>query len=113
MGPHIDIEHTPDLSSGIDWLGDLPGWIDYSRLSCRGEWQRRFLNHFHSGDRHAFADTNLQRDVNFSGATSGAAIQTVNQAPDTISLSSNLNPSAFGQAATLIATLPQAGATGR
>jgi hypothetical protein len=47
-------------------------------------------------------------DTNFGGSTSGAITQTVNQAPTTTILASSANPSVFGQAVTLTATVAPA-----
>jgi hypothetical protein len=51
-------------------------------------------------------------DTNFLGSTSSAFSQQVNQAATTITLSSNGNPSAFGQTVVFTATVSPAGATG-
>jgi hypothetical protein len=49
-------------------------------------------------------------DTNFSGSTSAALTQTVNQAATATSIASSLNPSAFGQSVVLTATIqPPAG----
>jgi len=44
-------------------------------------------------------------DTNFSGSTSAALTQTVNQASTTIAVASSTNPSGFGQAVTLTASV--------
>jgi uncharacterized protein (TIGR03437 family) len=51
-------------------------------------------------------------DVNDAGSTSTAFAQTVNQAVSTISLSSSVNPSTFGQNVVLTATVSPSTATG-
>jgi hypothetical protein len=49
-------------------------------------------------------------DANYSGVTSPAISQVVNQASSTVALGSNVNPAAFGQTVTLTATVaPQFG----
>jgi hypothetical protein len=51
-------------------------------------------------------------DASFSGSTSTAVTQTVNQGSTTTSIASNLNPSVFGQSAVFTATIqPPAGTT--
>ncbi len=51
-------------------------------------------------------------DANFSGSTSAALTQTVNQASTATSIASGLNPSAFGQSVMLTATVqPPSGTT--
>jgi uncharacterized protein YjdB len=51
-------------------------------------------------------------DTNFAGSTASALSQQVNQAATTIALSSNNNPSAFGQSVTFTATVSPLSATG-
>jgi CSLREA domain-containing protein len=48
---------------------------------------------------------NYSGDSNFSASTSAAITQTVNQASTTTTVSSSMNPSAFGQAVTFTATV--------
>ena len=51
-------------------------------------------------------------DSNFTGSTSSAIAQNVNQASNTVTLGSSLNPSTFGQSVTFTATVTGSGATG-
>jgi hypothetical protein len=52
-------------------------------------------------------------DTNFTGSTSSALTQTVNQATTTTALTSSVNPSTFGEPVTLTATVsPSSGTTG-
>src|SRR5262249_62002224 len=51
-------------------------------------------------------------DANFVGSTSSALGQQVNQAPTTIALSSDNNPSTYGQTVVFTATVSPALATG-
>ncbi|HEY6196178.1 MAG TPA: Ig-like domain repeat protein [Candidatus Eisenbacteria bacterium] len=51
-------------------------------------------------------------DGSFTGSTSSASSQVVNQAASTTSVASSLNPSTFGQTVTFTATVTPSGATG-
>src|SRR4029077_18347928 len=52
-------------------------------------------------------------DTNYAGSTSSALTQTVNRVTTATALTSSLNPSVFGQAVTLTATVsPSSGPTG-
>jgi hypothetical protein len=51
-------------------------------------------------------------DTNYAGSTSSAVTQTVNKVTTATTLTSSLNPSTFGQAVTLTATVSPSGPTG-
>jgi hypothetical protein len=64
-----------------------------------------------AGGSHSITAT-YSGNANYSGSTSPALTQTVNQASTTISVSSSPNPSTYGQSVTFTGAVSPAGATG-